>query len=214
MLGDRELILIEVFVYAGIIAASISGTLVGIQKKLDLFGVVFLAACTALGGGLIRDIILGQSVPNVFLKPQYFIVCTVVSILTWLFYQRTVQFQTTLIITDAIGLGVFTAVGSYSAIDHGLKGSFLIISMGLITGIGGGIMRDVFAREIPFVFQKEIYAIAAIIGSASILFTNEQFSKLESLYICFLITTIIRVIAVRYKINFPIRNINDKSFLH
>jgi len=207
------MILIEVFVYAGIIAASISGTLVGIKKKLDLFGVVFLAACTALGGGLIRDMILGQSVPNVFIKPQYFIVCTVISILTWLFYQRTMQFQNTLIITDAIGLGVFTAVGSYSAIDHGLKGAFLIVSMGLITGIGGGIMRDVFAREIPFVFQKEIYAIAAIIGAISILFTYGEFSKLASLYICFTITTLIRIISVRYKINFPIRNVNDKSFL-
>jgi len=206
------MILIEVFVYAGIIAASISGTLVGIQKKLDLFGVVFLAACTALGGGLIRDIILGQSVPNVFVKPQYFIVSTVISILTWLFYQRTLQFQTTLILTDAIGLGVFTAVGAYSAIDHGLKGAFLIVSMGLITGIGGGIMRDVFAREIPLVFQKEIYAIAAIVGSFSILFTSEMFSKLSSLYICFVITTFIRIIAVRYKVNFPIRNVSDKSF--
>ena len=207
------MILIEVFVYAGIIAASISGTLVGIQKKMDLFGVVFLAACTALGGGLIRDIILGQTVPNAFAKPQYFIVSTVVSIVTWLFYQRTMQFQSTLIITDAIGLGVFTAVGSYSAIDHGLKGSFLIISMGLITGIGGGIMRDVFAREIPFVLRKEIYAIAAIIGSITILFTHGEFTKLQSLYICFLITTAIRMIAVRYKVNFPIRNVNDKSFL-
>lgn len=203
--------LIEVFVYVGIIAASISGTLVGIQKKLDLFGVVFIAACTACGGGLIRDIILGQSVPTVFIKPSYFLVSTVVSLLTWLFYQHTLQFQTTLIVTDAIGLGVFTAVGAYSAIDHGLKGAFLIVSMGLITGIGGGIMRDVFAREIPFVFQKEIYAIAALIGAISILITNGMVTKIWSLYICFVITTFIRIIAVRYKVNFPIRNITDKT---
>jgi uncharacterized membrane protein YeiH len=195
---------INVFVFLGIIASAISGALVGIKKQLDLFGVICLAVAAALGGGIIRDVMIGNVPPTAFVEPIYFFVSLAAALATWLFYHNVNRLQGIIMISDAIGLGVFTAVGANTALTHDMDEPFIVVSMGLITGIGGGIMRDVFAKEIPFVFQKEIYAIAAIIGSISLLITYNHVPHILSLYICLAVTFVIRVLAVRHNVNFPV----------
>lgn len=196
--------LLDVFVYLGIIAAGISGALIGIEKRLDLFGVICLCAATALGGGLIRDLFIGNVPPVAFTAPSYFFVSLAAALFTWVFYRRLKRFGQLIMVSDAVGLGVFTAVGSNTAMLHHADKPFLVVSMGLITGIGGGVLRDVFAKEIPYVFRKEIYAIASIMGSISFILAYDFVPPIVAMYICLLVTSAIRIISVMYKLNFPV----------
>ncbi len=183
--------LIETFVYFGTIAFAISGALVAIDKKLDVFGVLLLALTTALAGGVIRDIMIGQIPPVNLVDPQYFLISLLSALITILFYEIIIKLNHSVIIFDAIGLGVFTAVGANAAIMLGYSQPFLIVAMGLVTGIGGGVLRDVFTQQIPLVFRKEIYGIASIAGSVSLYFVYEYAPNL-SLYICLFVTFSIR----------------------
>ncbi len=105
---------------------------------------------------------------------------------------------------DAIGLGVFTAVGANAAISLDYSQPFLIVAMGLVTGIGGGVLRDVFVKEIPLVFRKEIYGIASIAGSLVLILTNDFLPLMISLYLCFIMTFAIRMLALKWKWNVPV----------
>lgn len=196
--------LLDAFVYLGIIAAGISGALIGIKKELDLFGVICLCVATSLGGGIIRDLLVGNVPPIAFVEPSYFFVSLSAAILTWCFYERINRLGQIILISDAIGLGVFTAVGSNTAITLFPDESFLVVSMGLITGIGGGVLRDLFVKEIPYVFRKEIYAIASILGAVSLILTYNLIPHIVSLYICFGITFILRMVSVFFNLNFPV----------
>lgn len=198
------MVLLDIFVYLGIAAAGISGALVGIEKELDLFGVICLCVATALGGGMIRDLMIGNVPPAAFTEPSYFFVSLAAALFTWGFYRKLNRFSQLITVTDAVGLGVFTAVGSNAALLHHADKPFLVVSMGLITGIGGGVMRDVFAKEIPYVFRKEIYAIASILGSLSFILSYEIVPRVVSLYICLLVTFAVRIVSVIYKLNFPV----------
>jgi uncharacterized membrane protein YeiH len=196
--------LINIFVFIGIIAAAISGTLVGMKKQLDIFGVICLAVATALGGGIIRDIMIGNLPPTAFIQPIYFFVATLTALITCMFYERIHKLQVVITVSDAVGLGVFTAVGANTALTHHMDAPFLVVSMGLITGIGGGILRDVFAKDIPYVFRKEVYAIASILGTISLLLTYDKIPHILSLYVCLVVTFTIRLVSVIYNVNFPV----------
>lgn len=187
----------------GIFACGISGAMVGIQKRMDLFGVICLAAFTALGGGIIRDILLGITPPASFVHPINFILSLIACLIVWVFYPRVKNYNFMIMLTDAVGLGVFTGLGANTAIEQGYDDPFIILMMGLITGIGGGVLRDVFAKEIPFVFRKEIYAIAAVLGAVALLLTY-KINMTMALYLCLFVTFSVRVIAVRNNWNFPV----------
>ncbi|WP_226037729.1 trimeric intracellular cation channel family protein [Aquibacillus saliphilus] len=196
--------LIQTFVYIGTIAFGVSGALLGIRKQLDIFGVLFLCFTTSLGGGVIRDIMIGNIPPQNLIDPQYFLVSLAAGIITLLFYDKIAQLNHSMLFFDAIGLGVFTAVGAQAALNLDFNQPFLVVAMGLVTGIGGGVMRDVFAKEIPFVFRKEIYGIASIAGSISLILTYNVIPTVLSLYLCLLITFIVRVLSVKFQLNVPV----------
>lgn len=201
--GVMIMLLINVFEMIGTVAFAISGALIGIEKRLDLFGVIFLSIVTSVGGGIFRDLIIGATPPAAFVKPVYFVISIASAILTCIFYKHIIRFKNIIMLSDAIGLGVFTAIGSNAALMHGMKQPFMVITMGLFTGIGGGILRDVFVKDIPFVFRKEIYAVASIVGALGLYFTRSCLSSMLTLYICFLLTFVIRVLSVVYKLNLP-----------
>lgn len=199
--------LIEIFVFLGIVAAGISGAVVGIQKELDLFGVTSLCVATSLGGGIVRDLLIGEVPPVAFIEPKYFLASLTAGLLTWVFYPYVKRFNSLLMVSDAVGLGVFTAVGANSAINHGFSEPFIVISMGLITGIGGGVLRDVFAKEIPYVFRKEVYAVASILGVVCMIVINEYMPITFAMYTCLAVTFAVRVLSVIFSINFPVYRI-------
>ena len=161
----------------GILAFTISGALVAIERELDLFGVFVLAATTSLGGGILRDLLLGRTPPVTFQDPT-FVLVSFFGTLIFLFITRIAAnffnhlkhstFRFLINLFDAMGLGVFCIIGMNAAFEAGhSKNMFLSIFTGVITGIGGGILRDVLVNRTPVVLRRESYALAAIIGCSA-----------------------------------------------
>ena len=166
--------IINIISFFGIISFAVSGAMAAISKRTDFFGVTVLAVVTASGGGIIRDILLGTLPPKIFLSPDYLFLASSCAASVFIFAHLFKDFycsHTNLIdcinnIFDALGLGVFVVAVAQSAIDCGFQQNcFLVIFIGMITGIGGGFLRDIMICEIPFILTKRIYALAALFGA-------------------------------------------------
>lgn len=197
----------------GVIAFAISGAMVAIRRKTDLFGVLLLAIITACGGGLTRDVIFSFSPPAVFQSKHHIIICLLVALLVFMcakafkkFYlENETKIEHINDIFDALGLGIFAVIGVKVALQHGYAESALIcISCGAITCICGGMLRDVLTNSTPFVLVKRIYAIAAIAG-ASTYYVMFLFEINDSFAITVgtLVTFILRILAITFKWHMP-----------
>ncbi len=197
----------------GIIAFSVSGSMVAIRRKTDLFGVMLLSILTSMGGGLLRDVIFSFTPPVIFSLKWYLLICVVVSVIVFLIarkYSKTYLENETKIehindIFDALGLGIFAVMGTKVGIEHGFVNDAVItISCGVITCIGGGIIRDVLTMSIPFVLVKRIYAIAAIWGSG-VYYVMYLFEINDGVAIVsgVLVTFVLRLLAMIFKWNMP-----------
>lgn len=152
----------------GIAVFAASGALTGVQKQLDIFGVVFLSGVTGLGGGFIRDAMIGATPVAALGDWRYLVTPAAAGILVFYVHPTVARLARPLLLLDAAGLGLFAAAGARKAIDHGI-GPVGSIGVGMITAIGGGILRDVLVREIPAVLHREIYATAALAGAAMVI---------------------------------------------
>jgi uncharacterized membrane protein YeiH len=172
---------------------AVTGAFKAIEHKYDIVGIVIVATVTGTAGGVMRDLLLGIHFPTALTNPVYISVTTVVAICVFLLYRKLKSQKNLFIIFDAIGLGVFTLVGAYTVVVHFGENPLLVIISGVITAIGGGILRDVLVNEHPIVFTREIYAAASFLGVV-------VFYLLEVLQVSLEIavtTTIMIVIAVR-----------------
>lgn len=184
----------------GTLAFAISGAMAAANKKLDLFGAAFLAFVTAVGGGTVRDLLLGQTPVGWMQNFDYIIVILIGVGITYLFQKHVRRLRRTLFLFDTIGIAVFTTLGVKKALLFEVDPAIAVI-MGMFSAILGGVIRDMSINLIPMVFRKEIYALACILGGA-------LFVLLESFDIAFevnaLITIItiiaIRIVSIRYKI--------------
>lgn len=203
----------DILSFIGVAAFAASGAMAGISKKTDILGVIILAATTATGGGVMRDILLGFIPPKVFLFPGYFFVAALVGAVLFAFayffcdeYYRQEGFMDKLNnIFDALGLGIFVALGTQTAIDSGFaRNMFLSVIIGTLTGVGGGVLRDIMLLRIPLILRKHIYASAALLGS--IVFYVLHLCSIKYSY-CLIIsasvTFILRLLATRFKWNLP-----------
>ncbi len=195
--------LLNIFEAVGTVAFAISGALVGIEKKLDIFGISFLAITTALGGGIFRDILIGNTPPTAFVSPRYMIVAIIVALITYKFHSKVRKLQGIISLCDSIGLAVFAAIGANAAVSNGFDEPLIIIAMGIFTGVGGGILRDVFVKDIPFVFKKEVYAVACLVGAAAFYFVYNIVPREGALYVCFLVTFVTRILSIKFDLNLP-----------
>jgi len=164
--------LLLVFEIIGTISFAISGAMTGIKKRMDVLGVVTLGLVTAVGGGAIRDVILGATPPAMFQNPIYAVVAIVTGIVVCFPVVRNVYsksqriFDRALLVMDSLGLGIFTVVGIETAHVELQDPAFaLLIFVGVITGVGGGILRDVLSGDMPYIFVRHFYACASIIGA-------------------------------------------------
>ena len=161
----------------GVVAFSISGAMVAIDKKVDLFGVLFISVITGFGGGMMRDMLLGDLPPRVFRSVPEVLICMgaavavfiIAAILKDRFVENEERIENIINVLDAVGLGAFAVTGARIAVESHAGGTFLVLTMGMITAIGGGLIRDLILREIPFVLKKRIYAIAALLGATAYL---------------------------------------------
>lgn len=203
----------------GTIAFAASGAMLAIDRKLDLFGVIFLGAITACGGGMMRDIILGILPPAAFRNPIFVLVAAITSILVFLFaylkeqryWQQRDRIDHYINLLDAIGLGIFSVIGAEVAMNRGYSDNmFLCMMMGMSTGVGGGILRDLLSRSIPAVLKKRIYAVASIAGAAVYyVMVCANLSNPLSMLGGMIITVIIRMLATHYLWDLPIVHHNE-----
>ena len=187
----------------GTISFAVSGAFLAMEKKLDPFGVLVLSFVTAIGGGTLRDILIGNLPVSWLLNDTASILIFSAAVVTMFFGSYLKNFTTTLFLFDAMGLGLFTIIG----IELGIEKHFstgVCIALGTITACFGGVVRDVLLNNIPLLFRKEIYALACIAGGV-IYFLMKQLNMDANLskILCILVIVVIRVLAVRYKLSLP-----------
>ncbi|WP_111309999.1 trimeric intracellular cation channel family protein [Confluentibacter sediminis] len=187
----------------GLIAFSISGVLVAINKKMDLFGILIIAFVTSVGGGTLRDLLIG-STPVFWMKDGVFTyVITLSSILAIIFRSKINYLRTSLFLFDTIGIGLYTLVGVEKGIHANLH-PVICIALGTMTASFGGVIRDILCNEIPVIFRKEIYATACIVGGIVYFLLREFPIDNNIVFIISVLTIIsIRLIAVKFKIGLP-----------
>ncbi|ANZ42647.1 hypothetical protein BBK82_10940 [Lentzea guizhouensis] len=156
--------LLNVLELLGIAVFAASGALAAVRAKLDVFGVVILALTTALGGGIIRDVLLGVHPPTSLRSWPYLLVAGVTGIVVFWFHPHVAKLRRSVLLLDAVGLGLFVTGGTTTALALGAP-PYAACLIGMTTGIGGGAVRDLLLREIPLVLRREIYAVAALAGA-------------------------------------------------
>ncbi len=196
----------------GISAEGMTGALAAGRHKMDLFGVIFIALVTAIGGGSIRDVLLGHY-PLTWVKhPEYIILICFCALVATKIPRVVTKLETLFLTLDAIGLVVFSILGVQIAIDQN-HGFIIAVAAAVITGVFGGILRDILCMRIPLVFQKEIYAGIAIIAGA-IYYSLIIWLELNAL-VCTLLTLFIgvfaRLLAIKYQWSLPIFSYNEEK---
>jgi uncharacterized membrane protein YeiH len=199
--------------WLGTAAFAVSGAMVAVDKGMDLFGVIFLAMITALGGGTLRDVLIGHFPPRMFTNYQYLtlaVVCALaVFLLADVFKERYIRSEQGIErvnnVFDAIGLGVFAVSGARIGMEAGfMDNAFLVTFLGMTTAVGGGMIRDVLLQEIPFVLNKRVYAVAAIAGALTYWVMEVVFLNSVLAYaLGWLVTVTLRMLATIYKWNLP-----------
>ncbi|PAU88684.1 hypothetical protein CK507_03110 [Pseudomonas sp. WN033] len=196
----------------GVAVFAITGALMAGRKSMDLFGVMVIAIITALGGGTLRDAILDNHPVSWIRNDLYILVAVLAAIATvvWVRFTRPIH-ETGLLVADAFGLAVFTVIGTQVALQHDVPISAAVI-MGVMTGVAGGVMRDIICNEIPLIFHKEIYATACIAGS--LVYIGLYYLGIpENLDITLAILTVlvIRLAAIRWHLGLPRFHLLDRT---
>jgi len=187
----------------GTLSFAVSGAFLAMQKKLDPFGVLVLSFVTAIGGGTLRDIMIGNLPVGWLRNETATIVIFSSAIATMLFGRLLKQLTTTLFLFDALGLGLFTIIGIELAVERHFSIA-VCIALGTVTACFGGVIRDVLLNDVPLLFRKEIYAMACIAGGlVYFLFRKLNIDPSLAKVICILIIFVIRVLAFRYKLSLP-----------
>ncbi len=197
---------------AGTIAFAASGAMVGIHRGMDIFGVCVLGVVTAVGGGMARDVILGK-VPGALTKPVYVSVAVLASLGVFLvlYFRRNLLkgkaglwYEKIMLAMDSLGLGIFTVVGVTTGIASGyLENTFLLTFLGTLTGVGGGILRDMMAGIPPYIFVKHVYACASVAGAVSCVWIYRLFGQIPAMVVSSALVVLIRFLAAHYRWNLP-----------
>ena len=208
---DKYIFVLEII---GTIAFASSGAMVGIRKQMDMLGVCVLGMTTAVGGGMIRDLILGVTPPVMFQNPTYALLAIAFSVMIFYsmyFFQSKIAhsrfyevYDKLMMFFDSLGLGLFTVVGVTTAVNIGYETTgFLQIFVGVLTGVGGGVLRDIMAGNTPYIFVKHVYASASILGAVVCVLIGNWFGEIPAMLIGAAVVFIIRILAAHYKWNLP-----------
>ncbi len=204
--------MLTVLDFIGVVSFTISGVLVAVRKRMDYLGVCILGIVTAVGGGAIRDIIIGNTPPVMFRNPVYVAVSFITANVVFFFLYFHINgrskplvnhiFEKALFWFDTIGLASFTVNGVIVGETMTDGGLFLCSFLGVMTGVGGGVLRDLLANVVPAIFVKHIYAVASIFGAiVTCLLWNV--SQMAAIIVGLVLVVLIRFIGMHYKLNLP-----------
>ncbi|MEY8868968.1 trimeric intracellular cation channel family protein [Meridianimaribacter flavus] len=195
----------------GTIAFAISGVLVAMNKRMDPFGVLIIAFVTAVGGGTLRDTLIGQTPVSWMINMTYVYVILGATLFAILFKNYINYLRTSLFLFDTIGIGLYTVVGIEKGLTIGLH-PIICIALGTMTACFGGVIRDILCNEIPVIFRKEIYATACILGGLTYFLLSEFLTDSNFVFvIAGVVVIVIRLLAVRLKISLPSLYKEDKA---
>ncbi len=187
----------------GTVAFALSGVLVAMEKRLDMFGVLIIAFVTAIGGGTLRDLLIGNT-PVVWMRDLTYVSTIFITVVFGILFVNQLKYlRKSLFLFDTIGIGLYTMVG----IEKGLQAELspiMCIALGTITASFGGVIRDILCNEIPVIFRKEIYATACILGGGSyFLFTQFPMQESYAYVLAITIVIVLRLLAVKFDIRLP-----------
>ena len=218
MISEIILLITE---WIGTVSFAVSGALVAIKHNLDFFGVATVGAITAIGGGIMRDIMIGNTPPKIFSDPIILLVAIVTAIIVFLityfnrksFTKLNEAFDTVNVLFDALGLASFTIAGTEVACLNGLGSNvLLVIVLGVITGVGGGILRDVLVNEKPYILTKHVYAIVSIVGCCLYYFISVRLNyKVLATVLVLIFTVLIRLLAAKFRWKLPKIKIDEND---
>ena len=194
----------------GTVAFAASGAMIGLNKNMDIFGVCILGLTTATGGGVFRDLLLGLTTPMAFRDPTCALVALVTSAVIFsrrvrlLLMHNPDHYNKLLFWMDTLGLGAFTVIGVELAYQRSAAPTFyLLVFVGVVTGVGGGVVRDLLAQEVPYIFVKHIYACASLAGAAVCAGMWTHVDSMDAMTVGLITVVIIRVLAAHFHWNLP-----------
>ena len=218
---DYQQMITFVMEMIGTIAFAASGAMVAVDRAMDIFGVIVLGVTTAVGGGAVRDVILGIVPPAMFQRPIYTIVATLTACIVFLILYLKKEFlqghnretyDKIMLVMDSIGLGIFTAVGVSTGWTAGYHDNMFFLSfLGVLTGVGGGLLRDVMAGVPPYIFVKHVYACASIAGAICCVLAYRSWGQIPALVIGTVVVLVIRIGAAHYRWNLPCVKLEDEE---
>lgn len=197
---------------AGTFAFAISGATAARRRNLDVFGICAIAFVVACGGGIIRDVCIGAIPPAGLTNWQYLVVALIAAALTIHFYPLVQRLNRPVLFFDAIGLSLFAVTGAEKALHYGHNGEVAVL-LGITTAVGGGVIRDILLNRVPVILEKEIYALAALIGALIVVlghyvdWISTDWVAVTALTVCF----VLRILALRYHWNLPVPGNNKKD---
>lgn len=201
---------VAVLELAGTVAFAASGALTAMKKKMDLLGILVLAVITAVGGGILRDLILGVTPPLAFRDPRNVLVAVGTALLLFLPFLRhrlmhnQRRFDAAMLLLDSLGLGVFTVMGIWNALQFDPdRSTFLLVLVGVLTGVGGGVVRDVLAGDTPYIFVKHIYACASLAGAVSMALLRSVLPIYAAMLLSAVLVFVIRLLSAHFRWNLP-----------
>lgn len=204
---ERFIFLLELI---GTVSFAASGAMTGLKKNMDIFGVCILGLTTAVGGGVIRDLVLGNTPPNTFRNPVY---ATVALVTSAVFFLKAVRrfllrdprrYNRGMLVMDSLGLGAFTTVGIQVAFTHTESPTlFLLVFVGVITGVGGGVIRDLLAGDMPYILVKHVYATASLAGALLCVALWPRVGSMGAMMAGTALIVVIRFLSAHYHWNLP-----------
>lgn len=194
------------FDWAGTVAFAVSGAMVGLSRRMDIFGVIVLALLTAVGGGMVRDVLAGITPPGAMTKPTDLLMSIVTAILVSFAYsamhfdsrrRKSMTFLYNL--SDTIGLASFTVTGASTGLMQGTGDPYVFpVTLGVITAVGGGMLRDLMAQRVPVVLRMDVYAVASLAGGIVMCWSWPIWGTEISSWICFLVVLLLRGCALHF----------------